>query len=113
TGERSGPVNTVVVEDWSANSHRPDVYGFLGSLRALGLRVGGRSALVVGAGGAAKAVVHVLLREGASVQVTNRTIARADALADSMDEPVAVVPMKDLERLGPWDLLVNATPIGM
>src|SRR6059058_1607330 len=63
--------------------------------------------------GAAKAVVHVLLREGASVQVTNRTVARADALADSFDEPVAVVPMKDLERRGPWDLLVNATPIGM
>ena len=111
--ERLGAVNTVVVDDGWTNGHNTDVYGFRVSLRALGLRVGGRSALVVGAGGAAKAVVHVLLREGASVQVTNRTVARADALADSFDEPVAVVPMKDLERLGPWDLLVNATPIGM
>src|SRR5206468_3410669 len=111
--ERLGAVNTVVVDDGWTNGHNTDVYGFRVSLRALGLRVGGRSALVVGAGGAAKAVVHVLLREGASVQVTNRTIARADALADSFDEPVAVVPMKDLERRGPWDLLVNATPIGM
>ena len=111
--ERLGAVNTVVVDDGWTNGHNTDVYGFRVSLRALGLRVGGRSALVVGAGGAAKAVVHVLLREGASVQVTNRTIARADALADSFDEPVAVVPMKVLERSGPWDLLVNATPIGM
>src|SRR3989454_317683 len=111
--ERLGAVNTVVVDDGWKNGHNTDVYGFRVSLRALGLRVGGRSALVVGAGGAAKAVVHVLLREGASVQVTNRRVARADALADSFDEPVAVVPMKDLERLGPWDLLVNATPIGM
>ncbi len=111
--ERLVAVNTVVVDDGWTNGHNTDVYGFRVSLRALGLRVGGRSALVVGAGGAAKAVVHVLLREGASVQVTNRTISRADALADSFDEPVEVVPMKDLERRGPWDLLVNATPIGM
>src|SRR5881296_568538 len=111
--ERLGAVNTVVVQDSWTVGHNTDVYGFRVSLRALGLRVGDRRSLVVGAGGAAKAVVHVLLREGASVQLTNRTIARADALADSFDEPVAVVPMKDLERLGPWDLLVNATPIGM
>src|SRR3989475_277008 len=110
--ERLGAVNTVVVDDGWTNGHNTDVYGFRVSLRALGLRVGGRSALVVGAGGAAKAVVHVLLREGASVQVTNRTIARADALADSFDEPVAVVPMKDLERSGPWDLIVNAIATG-
>jgi len=111
--ERLGAVNTVVVEAGWTSGHNTDVYGFRVSLRGLGLRVGGRSALVVGAGGAAKAVVHVLLREGASVQVTNRTIARADALADSFDEPVDVVPINDLERRGPWDLLVNATPIGM
>ena len=111
--ERLGAVNTVVVENGWTNGHNTDVYGFRVSLRALGLRVGDRRSLVVGAGGAAKAVVHVLLREGASVQLTNRTIARADALADSFDEPVAVVPMRDLERGGPWDLLVNATPIGM
>jgi shikimate dehydrogenase len=111
--ERLGAVNTVVVRDGWTVGHNTDVYGFRVSLRALGLRVGERTALVVGAGGAARAVVHVLLREGASVQVTNRTIARAEALADSFDDPVAVVPMEALQRAGPWDLLVNATPIGM
>src|SRR2546426_1377215 len=111
--ERLGAVNTVVVQDSWTVGHNTDVYGFRVSLRALGLRVGDRTALVVGAGGAARAVVHVLLREGASVQVTNRTIARAEALADSFDDLVAVVPMETLQRAGPWDLLVNATPIGM
>jgi len=111
--ERLGAVNTVVVQDGWTVGHNTDVYGFRVSLRALGLRVGDRTALVVGAGGAARAVVHVLLREGASVQVTNRTIARAEALADSFDDSVAVVPMETFQRAGPWDLLVNATPIGM
>ena len=111
--ERLGAVNTVMVQDGWTVGHNTDVYGFRVSLRALGLRVGGRMALVVGAGGGARAVVDVLLREGASVQVTNRTIAHAEALADSFDDSVAIVPMETLQRAGPWDLLVNATPIGM
>src|SRR5207249_11745842 len=78
----------------------------------LGLRVGERNALVVGAGGAAKAVVDVLLREGAHVQLTNRTAARAKVLADSFDHRIEVLPAEDLTRKGPWDLLVNATPAG-
>ena len=105
-------VNTVVLEHGWARGHNTDVYGFRVSLRSLGLRLGERSALVVGAGGAAKAVVHVLLREGARVQVTNRTAARADRLADAFDETVEVVPTEELAGEGPWDLLVNATPLG-
>src|SRR6266581_1515092 len=83
--ERLGAVNTVVVQDGWTVGHNTDVYGFRVSLRALGLRVGDRTALVVG----------------------------AEALADSFDDSVAVVPMETLQRAGPWDLLVNATPIGM
>ena len=105
-------VNTVVLDHGWARGHNTDVYGFRVSLRSLGLRLGERSALVVGAGGAAKAVVHVLLREGARVQVTNRTAARADLLADAFDETVEVVLAEELPGEGPWDMLVNATPLG-
>jgi shikimate dehydrogenase/3-dehydroquinate dehydratase type I len=106
-------VNTVVVADGWTKGHNTDVYGFRIALRSLGVRTGGRSTLVVGAGGAAKAVVHVLLREGARVAVTNRTPSRAEALAEDFDEPVDVLEMDDLQAVGPWDLLVNATPAGM
>ncbi len=105
-------VNTVVLEHGWGKGHNTDVYGFRVSLRSLGLRLGERRALVVGAGGAAKAVVHVLLREGARVAVTNRTTKRAEALADAFDDTVDVVASGDLSREGPWDLLVNATPVG-
>jgi len=110
--ERLGVVNTVVLRDGWTTGHNTDVYGFRMSLRSLGLRVGDRKALVVGAGGAAKAVVDVLLREGAHVQLTNRTITRAEALAESFDERIDVLPIGALPRGGPWDLLVNATPAG-
>src|SRR5438309_1813301 len=74
--------------------------------------VGSRRVRVVGAGGAAKVVVDVVAREGAKVQVTNRRMRRADVLADSFDESVEAIPRDALARGGPWDLLVNATPLG-
>src|SRR5207244_6808363 len=108
--ERLRVVNTVGLRDGGTTGHNTDVYGFRISLRSLGLRGGDRSALVVGAGGAAKAVVDVLLREGAHVQLTNRTATRAEALAKSFDDRIEVLPPGVLTRKGPWDLLVNTTP---
>lgn len=105
-------VNTVVLHEGWAKGHNTDTFGFRMSLRSLGLRLGERRALVVGAGGAAKAVVHVLLREGADVTVANRTPARAEALADAFEDDVGVLAPEESPRKGPWDLLVNATPAG-
>jgi len=110
--EALGAVNTVVLQEGWTRGHNTDVYGFRMALRSRGLRMGGRTALVVGAGGAAKAVVHVLLREGATVEVANRTPGRAQALADTFDEDVGVTELAGLAQRGPWDLLVNATPAG-
>jgi shikimate dehydrogenase len=110
--ERLGVVNTVVIGDGWTKGHNTDVFGFRLSLRSLGLRVGDRRALVIGAGGAAKAVVDVLLREGAKVQVAGRNARRAESLANAFDETVEVVSLETLPRRGPWDLLVNATPVG-
>ena len=107
-----GAANTVVFQEGWAKGHNTDVFGFRVSLRSLGLRMGGHKALVLGAGGAAKAVVHVLLREGASVAVANRTPRRAEALAEAFDETVEVLETEDLPASGPWDLLVNATSVG-
>ncbi len=105
-------VNTVVLREGWAKGHNTDTFGFRMSLRSLGLRLGERRALVVGAGGAARAVVHVLLREGAEVAVANRTPERAQALADSFDDSIEVLSPEEIPKEGPWDLLVNATPAG-
>lgn len=110
--EALGAVNTVVVTEGWTKGHNTDAYGFRMALRSKGLRMGGKDALVVGAGGAAKAVVHVLLREGAQVRVANRTVKRAETLADAFDGSVNVVDMEDVGDEGKFDLLVNATPVG-
>ncbi len=106
-------VNTVVMTEGWTKGHNTDTYGFRMALRSKGLRVGGKDALVVGAGGAAKAAVHVLLREGARVRVTNRTASRAESLVEAFDEPVDVVDAEDLPQDDVCDLLINATPVGM
>lgn len=66
----------------------------------------GREATVVGAGGAARAVVYALRALGMRVTVVNRRRQRAERLAAELGARVGT-----LERA--WDLLVNATPIGM
>ncbi len=124
-----GAVNTIVVKrqgDGKAMLHgyNTDVPGFIGSLRAGGYdpAAGGR-ALVVGAGGAARAVVYALLTAGMTeVRILNRTLTRAEQLVADLHG--AGIGIRHLEAcvLDPGvlasearkaDLLVNATTVGM
>jgi len=66
----------------------------------------GKRATVLGAGGAARAVVFALRELGAEVIVVNRTRARAERLAAELGARVGTLAE-------PWDLLVNATSVGM
>jgi shikimate dehydrogenase len=78
-----------------------------GLLEALGRDVRGLRALVLGAGGSARAVVWALLEAGAAeVSVWNRTFARAEALAEELGA-------RAVAKSEPADLLVNCTSVGM
>ena len=106
-------VNTVVpLSDGRLAGHTTDGAGFLDALRLdAGVDVAGRHVVVLGAGGAARAVVDALARAGvAQIIVVNRSpdaAASAAALAGSIGRTgvVADIPAADL--------VVNATPIGM
>jgi shikimate dehydrogenase len=77
-----------------------------GLLAAIGDSVQGRSALVLGAGGSARAAVWALLGAGAAVSVWNRTHERAIALAGELGAQAVVRPVAA-------DLLVNCTSVGL
>ncbi len=79
-----GAVNTVVLEAGRLIGHNTDAPGFAAALKAfLGVKdLCGRKVAVVGAGGAARAVVYALKCLGAEACVFNRTVAKAKALAD-------------------------------
>lgn len=119
--ERIGAVNTVLVhEDGRTHGLNTDGAGFLASLRAAapGWTPGAGPAVLVGAGGAARAVAGALLGAGvASLRLTNRTPERAERLVAELAGfgwPVAAVPWAvRAEALAGAALLVNATSLGM
>ena len=76
-----GAVNTVHCIEGRLLGDNTDGRGFYEPLRALGLSLQGKQAVVLGAGGAARSVVFRLVREGTFVTLTNRTPERAERLA--------------------------------
>ena len=114
---RIGAVNTITVaEDGLLHGTNTDAFGFVQNLRAgAPAWQPGRPILVIGAGGAARAVCIGLLEVGAAeVRVCNRTRARSDELAREIDGNVLAVDWSDREAAAEeTGLLVNTTTLGM
>jgi shikimate dehydrogenase len=113
-----GAVNTVVVEkDGSLTGFNNDGNGFVQSLRdvAPAWRPDAGPVLVLGAGGAARAVVASLAFQGAKeIRVCNRTPGKAQGIADAIGSAVRVVPWDQREdALDGIAMLANATSLGM
>ena len=111
-----GAVNTVWFEDDRLQGGNTDAFGFMANLdaEAPGWDASAGQALVIGAGGAARAVVYGLLDRGLSVRVANRSPAAAEALSLSFARrPTAHTVDEVPGLLADTDLLVNATSLGM
>jgi shikimate dehydrogenase len=112
-----GAVNTLWREGrllWGDNT---DIEGFLANLdeSAPGWGERSRSAVVIGAGGAARAVVHGLASRGVGrIAIVNRTPGRAESLAARFGPTVTASPLSELgAELSRADLLINASSLGM
>lgn len=113
----TGAVNTIVNREGRLTGHNTDVTGFLRALQEdAGFQAQGKRALVLGAGGSARAVVYGLLKEGAGqVTIANRTVERAYRLIDALGSPrnASVVLLDPAALSNGWDLIVNCTTLGM
>ncbi|MEL6341738.1 MAG: shikimate dehydrogenase [Myxococcota bacterium] len=108
---RMGAVNTIHHVGGRLIGDNTDADGFMADLAAHDVDPAGRMALILGAGGAARAVAHALHQRGARLRLTNRTRSRADALAKTVGG-TKVVDWTDRGTVRA-DLIVNCTPVGM
>jgi shikimate dehydrogenase len=117
-----GAVNTIVVrEDGSLLGDNTDARGFVADLLAHKVSLTGANALVLGAGGSARAVVYGLAEAGcASVTLLNRTLSKAADLAAAIqplfpDCSLRALPFPDgiAAPAADADLIVNCTSMGM
>jgi shikimate dehydrogenase len=111
-----GAANTLWIENDTLKATNTDSFGFAQNLdeRASGWQ-SGKTALVLGAGGAARAVIHALLSRGfTDIRIANRTAARADDIAARFRSKVSAHVFSDLDLLASdTDLVVNTTSLGM
>ncbi|MFO0756904.1 MAG: shikimate dehydrogenase [Byssovorax sp.] len=107
---RIGAVNTVVNEDAGITGHNTDAHGAVRALEEvvhiLGLRV-----LLLGAGGAARAVAHGVRDKGAVLTIANRDRQKAEALA--LETGANAAGLDELERAGDYEIVINASSVGM
>lgn len=110
TAMQIGAVNTVVNDDGRLTGYNTD---WVGAIRALKERttLQGKRVVVIGAGGAARAVIYGLVCEGCSVVVYNRTIEKAKKLSTDFNVQLGG-DLRDLALVGEYDILVNATSVG-
>ncbi len=114
---RLGAVNTVVIKNGRFLGSNTDGFGFMENLRvsAPGWKPQAGPALIIGAGGAARAVIAALLDAGVpEIRLFNRTSARAEQLANDLGGPLRVGdwPQRD-SALQDIALLVNCSSLGM
>ena len=110
---RTGAVNTLVFSNGRIKGSNTDGFGFIANLRDHRVDPAAGPALVLGAGGAARAVVASLAELGVRVTIANRSPARAEALAAQFSGSRAVAWHLRSEVLRDHSLVVNTTPLGM
>ncbi len=115
--KRIGAVNTIIVRDGRLEGDNTDGFGFFANLvqEAPAWDPTAAPAVVLGAGGAARAVIASLVEAGVpDVRLVNRTVARAETLARSVGGPVTPLPQDAVaEAMDGAGLLVNTTSMGM
>lgn len=117
---RIGAVNTLVRQENGFKGYNSDMPGLYRAMQSDGIELKDRVCVILGAGGVARAVAVMLLDKGAQqVYMLNRTLARAEAVAEEVNvmaghEFVKAMTLADYRRLPEGKFLViQATNIGM
>ncbi len=102
-----GAVNTVLFSDGKATGYNTDYFGFKGLLEKSEIAVKGKEVMILGSGGASKAVVKALLDMGAF----DITIVSSSKQSFNSQYTISYEYFREIRQ--PYDILINCTPVGM
>jgi shikimate dehydrogenase len=117
--EKIGAVNTVVNDNGKLKGYNTDAEGFLQALLEHGFKPKNKKVVVLGAGGASRAISYILAQQGANITILNRkqeldwALDIARLIKTNFNQTVEALELSRLADVLPADLLVNATSVGM
>jgi len=111
TAQKIGAINIIVNKDGMLKASNTDWIGAVESLKEH-TALNGKKVAVLGAGGAARAVVYGLIKENAEVSIFNRTIENAQKLADDF-KLKDVYQINQTDKFSKADIIINTTSVGM
>ncbi len=114
-----GAVNTIVNQNGVLTGYNTDVKGFVGGMKQMGYEPKGKQAVLLGAGGAARAIIWGLIQEGvASLTIGVRNVPKVRPLVEYFQKYMDITLLDwstpEFDRaLAKAQLLINSTPLGM
>jgi shikimate dehydrogenase len=120
--EQIGAVNTIVSDNGKLKGYNTDALGFLQVLLKNGIEPKGKRVVLLGAGGAARAIAFALANHGAELTILNRkqeldwAVALAAKVSKAYGKEIGALELDSInlkKRLAGADILVNATSVGM
>jgi shikimate dehydrogenase len=120
--EKIGAVNTIVNDNGRLKGYNTDAGGFLNALLERGVEPSGKKVVVIGAGGASRAISFTLAVRGAEISILNRrqeigwAVELAAAISGYFNKEVKALELNNdnlLAALDSADILINATSVGM
>lgn len=112
-----GAVNTVVNNEGVLKGYNTDMDGFLEPLKKRNISIQDKKILLIGAGGAARAIIAGMSKEKAErVDIANRTTKNAEKLSEfatRIELPTNVKKIEEIKNLHNYDIIINSTSLGL
>lgn len=115
-----GSVNTILADDGELKGFSTDGLGAVNALKENGVKLSGKKVVLLGAGGAAKAVAFAIAKEARELIILNRTSEKTNQLAETLSSRLGkkvagerLTPRITQKELENADILINATSVGM
>lgn len=110
-----GAANTILNMNGLLKGFNTDASGFVMSLKEEGIELKGKNILLIGAGGAGKAVAYGCLKEGGKLYVFNRTLAKANELKEKFQDLGEIEVLNNVNKkiTQKFNIIINATSLGL